>query len=704
MGIQRPFRLLRDSLLPKGRSFRLASAFLLFIALFCFLHFKEVYVEILELDATADGYIVARVDFTFPDDETTLILQRQALADISPLYALSSKAIEEAKKRVENDFIHQGSWRAKTDATFDQIYRRITVISDQLREIRIVDSRTLKKVKETGYKGLLFIDIPLDSEQKESLELPPIFWSRFSEAFASAPCADQQMCELVLNQFAKQKNWEVRIDHEELRKLRTHIESLAGKQLTSVKAGSLILSEGDVVTHRHIRQLQEMKKELTERQNLWGMDTMASSAVIALLLTSIVVVYLRLYHPEVYRSKSNCFLYLSILLLVLFYTKSVELLLLYNGANFSEFSRFVVIVPLCAILVSVLLNKQIAIFSSFFFLVLATLSIQFAQSGFLLINFVTALAAIFFAESMNKRKEVFKVCFYVWLISLPIIFACNFASGRLLSLYSIYDLVSSFAMLMLEATIIALCLPLFESIFHVVTDLQLMELMDPNNRLIRRLCLEAPGTYQHSMMVGILAESAAIAIGANGLFCRVSALFHDIGKLFNPNYFTENQLGDFNIHDLLTPVESAMVIIAHVAEGVELAEKEHLPKAVIDVIQQHHGTTMVSYFYQKEVKLRGGNEDSVDCSLFTYPGPKPQTKEAALVMIADSVEAASRSLSEITEKSAVHLVDRLIFQKISEGQFAESAISLQELEVVKKIISQTLYVSRHGRIAYRFKE
>jgi putative nucleotidyltransferase with HDIG domain len=224
--------------------------------------------------------------------------------------------------------------------------------------------------------------------------------------------------------------------------------------------------------------------------------------------------------------------------------------------------------------------------------------------------------------------------------------------------------------------------------------------MDPNGELLRRLSLEAPGTYQHSLVVGNIAEIAARSIGANDLFCRVAALYHDIGKLFNPHYFTENQLGGFNIHQLLTPLESTHVIIAHVAEGEVLAKKHHLPQSFIDVIREHHGNTLVYFFYCKQIELMDGDPDRVNEKLFRYPGPRPHTKEAALIMIADTVEAASRSLDEVTEEAFVEMVDRLVAEKAEEGQFDECPITFQELGTVKKAIVKALLVTRHLRIKY----
>jgi len=237
-----------------------------------------------------------------------------------------------------------------------------------------------------------------------------------------------------------------------------------------------------------------------------------------------------------------------------------------------------------------------------------------------------------------------------------------------------------------------------------MTDVTLMEYMDPNNDLLRRLTIEAPGTYQHSVVVGNLAEAAATAIGANGLFCRVATLYHDIGKMVTPQYFTENQQGGMNIHQLLTPYESAQVIIAHVSEGVAMARKAGLPEQFIDIIKEHHGTTMAYYFYRKQLELVGGNKTQVDEKDFRYSGPKPRSKESAIIMISDSVEAASRSLEKVNEETLLELANRLIREKADDGQFDNCLLTFEELAIVKETLVKTLVAYGHSRIKYPTRE
>jgi|688.fasta_scaffold38056_4 putative nucleotidyltransferase with HDIG domain len=260
-----------------------------------------------------------------------------------------------------------------------------------------------------------------------------------------------------------------------------------------------------------------------------------------------------------------------------------------------------------------------------------------------------------------------------------------------------------------QAAFVILCgplmaglLPLVEKAFDVQTDLSLLELSDMSHPLLRQLAQRAPGTYNHSISVAALAESAAEAIGAHGLLVRVGACFHDIGKMFKPNYFVENQLPGANRHDTLQPAMSTLVIIAHVKDGADLARQHSIPQRVIDFIEQHHGTTLVEYFYRQATKKSEESEDGEEISetSFRYPGPKPQTREAAVLMISDAVESASRALVEPTSSRIQNLVDQIAMKKLLDGQFDECGLTLRELDTIKMSLVKSLNAIYHGRIKY----
>jgi len=238
-----------------------------------------------------------------------------------------------------------------------------------------------------------------------------------------------------------------------------------------------------------------------------------------------------------------------------------------------------------------------------------------------------------------------------------------------------------------------------ERVVGVTTDLRLMELGHPNEPVLRRLLAEAPGSYQSSVMVGNLAEPAAEAIGANALLVRTAAMYHDIGKVRRPYFFVENQLGRDNPHSRLSPHLSALVIIAHVKDGLELAEEYNLPPAIRSAIQEHHGTTLAKYFYQRACELAGNPEEVYEAG-FRYPGPKPQSRETALLMLADTIEAAARALEAHSPLEVNNLVHQLIEEKISDGQLDESPLTFRDLAVVKRVFISTLNSMFHQRIKY----
>lgn len=258
------------------------------------------------------------------------------------------------------------------------------------------------------------------------------------------------------------------------------------------------------------------------------------------------------------------------------------------------------------------------------------------------------------------------------------------------------------AFTLLAGALMYALLPFAERLFHVQTDLSLLELGDASHPLLRQLAQRAPGTYNHSINVAAIAEAAADAIGAHGLLTRVGAYFHDIGKMFKPNYFVENQEPGGNCHDSLQPAMSTLVIIAHVKDGADLARKNRLPKPIIDFIEQHHGTTLVEYFYREATKRSQSdpNKEEPSETSFRYPGPKPQTLEAAVLMLADSVESASRTLVEPTSSRIQSLVDQIAMKKLLDGQFDQCGLTLQQLDQLKSSLVKSLTAIYHGRVKY----
>ncbi|MCB1109966.1 MAG: HDIG domain-containing protein [Chlamydiia bacterium] len=677
---------------------RLLIGAVVLLCLAVFIHFKEVRVNMLELDTNAKDYIVAQVDFEFPDDEGTVILRQQSSKDIGSIYRLDIKAIEKQRYQFENFLIHDQRWRSLfPKATFEELYQGADEVKNTLQALRFTDTRTLSRLESLRLLPPDYYPLP-SSFDGQSATFPEGFWEEMQKRLVKDKKHAPEIT-YVLSYF-QDVNWPLDKDTSAQRTLRHLVETTVPERLTQIRAGDLIVDKGEKVSQRHVAKLQAMKKALADNQKIWAPLPLISSLLFAAFVVLVAGYYFRHSQKELVTNIHKLFLYATIIILTLLVSKVTEFFLLRDMSGLLEVVRYPLFVPFAAILICVLLNVEIAIFSTCFLAVVLGLSLAVDHTRFIAINLLAGVIAIQASRNLRKRKEVFVVCGKVWLCCIPLFFIYNFAQNTFWSIYIISDLVSTFSFLILTSILVVGLLPILESIFHVMTDITLMEYMDPNNDLLRRLSVEAPGTYQHCLVVGSISEAAAQAIGANGLFCRVSTLYHDIGKLFNPHYFTENQMGGFNIHQLLTPQESAQVIIAHVVEGEALGRKHGLPQSFIDVIREHHGNTLVYYFYCKQVEQAGGDTEAVDETQFRYPGPKPRTKESAIIMMADTVEAASRSLEEVNEETISELVNRLIGEKLEDGQFDECQLTFEEFQTVKHTIIKTLAVARHLRIRY----
>lgn len=299
---------------------------------------------------------------------------------------------------------------------------------------------------------------------------------------------------------------------------------------------------------------------------------------------------------------------------------------------------------------------------------------------------------LFYAGFLVSAINV--LCLILFTLDWHLMIKTEFLSGQLYPLIVNGIVASLFVVAVLK---------IFESLFRVLTNFSLLELADFNQPLLKKLIIEAPGTYHHSMVVSNLSEAAADSIGANGLLARVGAYYHDIGKMSHPEYFTENQLMGGNKHDELEPNMSRLVILNHVKEGIELARKYKLNRAIVDFIPQHHGTGLIYYFYQKTLEQAQEGEEVLE-SNFRYPGPKPQSKETAITMLADSAEGATRALDEPTPQNIEETVKKVINNKFIDGQLDECNLTLKEIEKISSTFTRILTSMYHGRIKYPEKK
>jgi putative nucleotidyltransferase with HDIG domain len=445
------------------------------------------------------------------------------------------------------------------------------------------------------------------------------------------------------------------------------------------------------------------------------------SFVIALLFFATAIAALWINHPKTFSQNSRVFLIFGTIFVQLVAIKLV--LALCAGHSFKfltpEMGWLLAPYAFAPLVLSVLLGRNHGLYAAFFVSFWSSVLFAKVDAPLLVISLISGFTAVYLTLQVRNRGKLIRagvgVGVAIWLASLCFgLITINFFpltdnDWGMIGLQSALALGNG----IVTAMIVGGALPLLEHLFQITTDVSWLELSDLNHPLLRRMTIEAPGTYHHSLVVANLAEAAGEAIGVNGTVCRVCSYFHDVGKLVKPEYFTENMSFERNPHDDLAPSMSALIIIAHVKEGVDLALKHKLNQRIIDIIQEHHGTSLVYYFYQRALQQQedaraGGKimnireEDipEVQEESFRYPGPKPQTKESAIVSLADIVESASRSLEKPTPQKIEQLVNELIEERIADGQLDECDLTLGEVRKIAERFRFTLMTMLHTRIAY----
>lgn len=468
-------------------------------------------------------------------------------------------------------------------------------------------------------------------------------------------------------------------------------DKLAGVSLTrgSVDEGALIIARGEVVEAENFKILQSLKSEYESQ--LWTDNNeyfiLAGYTILVALVLLMLMLFLQRYRPEVFGNNVKVTFIFFNILVVVFLT---NLVVKYDDA-------FVFVVPLCILplILKTFFDARLGLFVH----VLTVLILGFVVPNsfeYIFLQIIAGIVTILTVSELYKRANLFISVGQITLIYIVGYFAFHIIhEGNLQNVVWL-----NFGFFLLNGMLTLFVQPLiyiYEKIFGMVSDVSLLELSDTNSKLLKELSTKAPGTFNHSLQVANLAEAAANEIGANAMLVRVGALYHDVGKMKNPTYFTENQVTSINPHDDLEPEESATIIIRHVIEGIELARKHKLPDRVIDFIRTHHGTTLVYYFYKKARDARGEEVLKKD---FRYPGPIPFSRETAILMMADSVEAASKSLVNPTYTIIDEFVDRIVSGQVQAGQFLNADITFREIETVKKVLKQRLTNIYHLRVEY----
>ena len=459
-----------------------------------------------------------------------------------------------------------------------------------------------------------------------------------------------------------------------------------------VMSGQRIIGQGEIVNEYSFRVLNSMQKEIQRRSASKTQLTynLIGNTAYVFILVLLFTMYLGLFRRDYFEKMRNIAM---LYVLITIFPVLVSLMIEHTYFNFSVYILPFAFVP---IFIRVFMDSRTAFLTHITMVLICASALRY-QFDFIIIQTVAGLVTIYSLREMSSRAQVFRTALWVFLAT-----CITYLTLKLMESSEEFDFESSmYYHFIINGVLLLLSYPmmfLVEKTFDFISVITLIELSDTNKGLLRKLSEEAPGTFQHSITVGNLASEIANKIGAKSTLVRTGALYHDIGKILSPAFFTENQQGGVNPHDSLTYKESAQIIIAHVNNGVKLAEENNLPVVIREFILTHHGCGLAKYFY---INYQNEHPDEiVDKEPFTYPGPNPSTREQAILMMADTCEAASHSLSDYTEESISNLVNKLIDQQVADGFFAECRITFYDIAIAKQVLIERLKAIYHTRIQY----
>ena len=471
--------------------------------------------------------------------------------------------------------------------------------------------------------------------------------------------------------------------------LKTRLLSSLSPTQGLVQKGEKIIEKGEIVSERDYQILQSLRRAYDEESISTRQRTLSilGESILVALFLSLFVIYLYVFRLQYLRSTST----------VLFFCLQMFIVIALACLSL-RFNLSVYLIPFAwvPILTRVFFDSRTALFLHFTTILIASVVVP-APVEFFFIQIVAGMVAVSSLNDMTRRAQLVQTAGWILLSQALAYTAISFAqTGSWLSIDP-WMYLYFFICALLTVGCYGL-IYMFEKTFRFISSITLVELTDINSDLLHALAERAPGTFQHSMQVSNLAAEAAKTIGANALLVRTGALYHDIGKMTNPFYFVENQIGVENPLLSMDPRDAAQVVISHVTEGEKIARRNHLPEVVINFITTHHGTSLTRYFYNTWCNAHP--KEQVDDSSFRYPGPKPSTKEGAILMMADAVEARSRSLEDFSEASIAKAVNQMIDAQIADGQFAETPLSFKDVEDIRRVFTARLTAMNHHRISY----
>jgi len=628
---------------------------------------------------------IADVDIDAPanmvDKVATEKMRKEAANNVQPIYKVDLTVQIELEKTIEQFFDQLEELRENQELSTED-------------KLRIIENYSAIKLDKASYELMLKSSLQELTQTKENIKylINQILNERLSqeqmeskkeeivEFFDKLP-KQNRLNDIGANITVSIIKPNLFYDEEETERRKE--EAKANIEEILIKKGTRIVSKGQEVNEQQIQLLKAYG--LLKDENSKDMRISFSYGVLLLAAMIVFCLYIWRLCPDEWTSNST--------LLIICINIIITLMI---AVGTRPISHYMMPVPACAFILTILVNAKIAIVTNIFMVITVGFLTEFNTTLLVALLLSGVLGSIIVSKTHHRSMVI-----YAGLAS-ALINAISIVSFGLISnidiRYYLYDVTYGIVGGIFTSVLTIGLLPFFESAFDIITPTKLLELTNPNQPLLRRLMIETPGTYYHSILVGNLSEAAAEEVGANALLCRAGSYYHDIGKLKRPYFFKENQITQDNPHDKISPSLSASIIISHVKDGVETAKKNKLPSKVTDIISQHHGDTLVAYFYHKALKAEG--QETVEEDKFRYPWQKPQSKEAAIVMLADSVEAFVRSLSEPTKEDVEKGVRKIVFDKINDNQLNECSLTLKDMESIIKAFVKVLEGAFHERIEY----
>lgn len=627
--------------------------------------------------------LYAPFNFAIKKDQATLDKEMEnARANSIPFFDLNTQLAEEATQNFNTLF---------ANSFVDSLYSTPPAVARELG-LNIISSvytnGVMGEVHSFGKDQLIYlksgneIQELLYSQLTQQEDIPGIIQARTATTATDdiAPLLQQLLRKTIApNVFYNAALTQSEIDKE--------IEAINPNR-GIIEKGARIIAKGEVVEgdkFQILNSLEDRYKSEVWSQNNYYWVVLGYSMLVSLVFIMLFL-FLKKYRNAIYSDNTKVsFIFFNVVLMVFLTTLIVK----YDA-------RYVYVMPLC--ILPIVLKSFFDARLGLFVHVLTVLLLGFVVPNsfeFLFLQIIAGIVTILTVSELSKRANLFISVGQITLIYIVGYFAFFIIQEGNIQLMQF----ENYAYFLLCGLVTLFAFPLiyiYEKVFGLVSEVSLLELSNTNTKLLKELANKAPGTFHHSLNVANLSEAAANEIGANSMLVRVGALYHDIGKTINASHFTENQLNQVNVLEELAPKESAKIIIDHVIKGIEIARKNKLPDRVIDFIRTHHGTSLVYYFYKKEEELNG----EVNEADFRYPGPNPFSKETAILMMADSVEAASKSLKEPTSSKIDTFVENIVNKQMEQGQFANANITFKEIEIIKKVLKKKLKNIYHLRVEY----